>query len=321
MRMSSTGESKPAAERPSDALITKGLVRLVAERYAVAEGEVSPEWSLFFELRSGTGHGSQTSYVDAFALNLWASKKYWRVAMEFKASRQDFLRELKKPSKRSWGMEVSNEFWYICYPGVAKPEEIPAGCGLMVCDEKLTKLRKVVQAPQRDARPLNMSEVSALARRNQVQQQPLFRYSGKDLTETDLDMLLTQRQPSFWRRELGKEASGQVEAGLERAKSVLQHYARSLREAGVEPPAWMDAPDLTREIPWNARGWATEQLRDRTDRLSLKSQAESLTRALRQLERGLEHLQEAHTSAQALLAPPKQPGPTQAPDSEAEESS
>jgi len=144
--------TKPAApalplERPSDALVTLGLRRLIAQKHSDTSKGVSPEWALFFELRSGTGHGPRTAYVDALALNLWPSKQHWRVAYELKASRADFLRELAKPEKRSWAMEIAHEFWYVCYPGVAKPEEIPQGCGLMVADEGLSKLKKNGASP------------------------------------------------------------------------------------------------------------------------------------------------------------------------------
>src|SRR5690606_3999643 len=140
---------------------------LVIERHADSRGAAAGQWALFPELRNGTGYGTQTSYIDLFALNLWPSKRHWRIAYELKASRADFLRELAKPEKRAWAMEVANEFWYVCYPGVAKPEEIPQGCGLMIANEALTKLRKVVQAPQREARDLTMTEVAAFARRSQ----------------------------------------------------------------------------------------------------------------------------------------------------------
>lgn len=304
-------KSKSASPRPSDALITQGLVRLCAERHDGASLGSSREWAVFRELRNSAGHGRSESYVDFFALNLWPSKKFWRVAYELKASRADFLRELKKPEKRSWGMEVSNEFWYVCYPGVAKPEEIPEGCGLMVANDELTKLRKVVQAPQRDCRDFSMTEVASLARRQTEAFAPLFSYAGKDLGEADLHKLLESRMDGHLRSLVRQDVEEQVQESLTSASHVLTRYAKDMREAGLEPPAWMEQPNLARHIPWDATRWVQNTLSKKLGRATLTLHRQALERAISRTKQLQESLEEAQQQTDELLSPPASTSPTE----------
>lgn len=256
-------ESTPTGStvKLSDAVTTQGLIRLVSERHANDRQKMSAEWAFFRELRSHTGHtgGAKVDcFVDCFAMHLWPSKQHWRVAYELKASRADFLRELAKPEKRQWGMSISNEFWYVTAPGVAKPEEIPAGCGLMVADASLTKLRKVVQAPQREAAPLTMNEMASMARHLSEATGPLFSYSGKDLSEADLHELLESRMDGHMRTLVREKAQASADALLLKARETLAEYARLMREAGLPPASWMESGDLDQAHVWDAKKWVHE---------------------------------------------------------------
>ena len=51
--------------------------------------------------------------LDAFALNSLPHTGMKRVCYEVKASRSDFLAELKHPLKRRIGMRYSNEFYFV----------------------------------------------------------------------------------------------------------------------------------------------------------------------------------------------------------------
>ena len=67
------------------------------------------EWAFFSELRVGTGYatykhrkGSALSVeqrIDVWAMNLWPSKKFKRIAYEIKVSKSDFKREIEDPKK------------------------------------------------------------------------------------------------------------------------------------------------------------------------------------------------------------------------------
>lgn len=292
---------EPATARPSDHFITQGLRRLLAEKHDVNEIGMGQEWALFYELRSGAGFGNQISYVDAFALNLWPSKKHWRVAYELKASRADFLRELKKPEKRSWAMEISNEFWYVCYPGVAKPEEIPQGCGLLVANEDLTKLRRTVVAPQRDARELKLSEVSAIARRSTQESTALFRFAGKELTESDLRGLLKSREDHHFHAAVHEAAAVQAAAVLASVEATLRGYARDLDAAGLPAPEWMKSADLSKPLKWDSRAWAKEVFLEGPGVTTLQTSLQEVQRAQARLEQAKEAVDRAMGSVEGLL--------------------
>lgn len=90
------------------------------------------EWIFAPEVPLSTGASSavyNTSSVladrriDAFALNLWPSKHYQRVAFEIKVSRSDFLGELHHPEKRTQALFLSNVFWFALAPGIYNPKE------------------------------------------------------------------------------------------------------------------------------------------------------------------------------------------------------
>lgn len=297
------GAAAPAG-RPklSDALITQGLLRLTIQRH-LPEGRKDVEWAVFRELRNHTGYtsGKRDTAVDVFAMHLWPSKKHWRVAYEVKASRADFLRELEKPDKRAWGMEVSNEFWYVCYPGVAKPEEIPAGCGLLRADEALTRLQKVVHAPQREARDLSMNEMAAMARRSAEEQSALFSYSGKELSENDLVALLESRMDAHLLNCVRERTDVEVELVLSRVRHTLQTYATDMQELGIEPPAWMLNGDLGKERFWDGRKWVSEVLARRIGVHQLQENARSLEDASRALSRQRQRLEEAEEKVRQAL--------------------
>jgi hypothetical protein len=91
------------------------------------------EWLYLRELRVGTGgrRNGNAQRLDAFALNSLPHTGMKRVCYEVKASRSDFLAELKHPLKRRIGMRYSNEFYFVTPAGLVDIAEIPAECGLV----------------------------------------------------------------------------------------------------------------------------------------------------------------------------------------------
>jgi hypothetical protein len=283
----------------SDKLVTQGLRRLLVERYGQTSG-FDKEWALFFELPNGTGARGDTRYVDAFALNLWPSKKFWRIAWELKASRADFLRELEKPHKRQWGFEVSNEFWYLCAAGVAKPEEIPEGCGLLVANEDLTKLRKVKPAPHRNARELTINDVASFARQSTQPLDLLFQYAGRELDSAALRELLTGQMDEHMNALVRERVSAEVERQLQAASRLLNSYAGDMRKAGISPPGWMEAPSLKSLTYWDAADWARKELVPRTGQESVAEAKEEADRMVRELQRAVTRAEAARDALAKL---------------------
>lgn len=90
------------------------------------------EWLFLRELRVGTGRrNGNAQRLDAFALNSLPHTAMKRVCYEVKASRADFLAELKHPLKRRLGVRYSNEFYFVTRAELLDVAEIPCECGLM----------------------------------------------------------------------------------------------------------------------------------------------------------------------------------------------
>ena len=215
------------------------LKRLIADRHPTE----SSEWALFFELRNGTGYAAErTQYVDAFAMHLWPTKKNWRVAYETKISRADFLRELTAPDKRSWGMEVANEFWFVCAPGVCKPEEVPEGCGLLEATKDGSTLKRLVVAPQRSARDLTLPETAALVRASTAKDRfslKLWSHVGEEIDGDRLAELVDARLTEHQRQEISRQVELKVAEAHRNIANVLDGYAFHLEQGGLRAPEWM----------------------------------------------------------------------------------
>ncbi|MDB5057221.1 MAG: hypothetical protein JWO59_693 [Chloroflexi bacterium] len=122
------------------------------------------EWLFFRELRTGTGFGSSSNQrIDAFAIHLWPSKHYHRVAYEVKVSRSDFLVELRKPEKRRLALLYSNQFYFAAPPGIITVAELPPEAGLIEVSAG-GRVEVRIAAPMRDTRPPSWNFLAAIAR-------------------------------------------------------------------------------------------------------------------------------------------------------------
>jgi hypothetical protein len=147
------------------------------------------EWVFFRELRTGTGfEKSAMQRLDAWAMNMYRSNAWKRVSYEVKVSRADFIQEIKNPSKRKFGLMVSNEFYFAVPLGMVKDEEVPPECGLLEVGygddwRELLETKQLrgrvhwaaergagcfvvnrIPAPWRDCQPPSWSMVGALVR-------------------------------------------------------------------------------------------------------------------------------------------------------------
>lgn len=84
--------------------------------------------------------------IDFLAVATWQSLGFAVHGHEIKASRSDWLRELKKPYKARFSMARCDYWWLAAPRGVAKPEEIPMGWGFMELGPN--GFRSVLPAPR-----------------------------------------------------------------------------------------------------------------------------------------------------------------------------
>lgn len=70
---------------------------------------------------------------------------------EIKVRRADLLSDLRHSAKRAAYLQVSGECWYVLAEGIARPEEIPPECGVMIASG--TSLDVARPAPRRAMTP------------------------------------------------------------------------------------------------------------------------------------------------------------------------
>jgi hypothetical protein len=105
--------------------------------------------------------------IDAFAISLWPSDDYRRVAYEIKVHRSDWLSELAEPTKRAQAYFLSDKFYYVVVPGMWTLEDLPRDaqdCGLIEVQETgaVKNIRPCLKGP---ALPMPIWFIASLLRR------------------------------------------------------------------------------------------------------------------------------------------------------------
>lgn len=104
-----------------------------------------PEWVLMFEYGAPNGR-----VADCLAVNTMPSRNYKIVGFEFKASRSDWLRELKDGEKADHFVRLVDE-WYVVSPkGVVQESELPAGWGYLELKPNSEQLYKLQESELTD---------------------------------------------------------------------------------------------------------------------------------------------------------------------------
>jgi hypothetical protein len=115
-----------------------------------------------FEVPNGTGSNKSRS-ADAIAINLWPSRGLAIEGFEFKASRTDWLKELKDSSKADAFYRYCDFWWLIVTDKeIVKDGELPIGWGLMVAQKD--RLKVLSRPKQNDKVVLDRDFVCGLLR-------------------------------------------------------------------------------------------------------------------------------------------------------------
>lgn len=162
-----------AAQEPQDSqtkMVALDIFRALAPRHP------TPDWVFLPEVRTRTGVDGNIRFnnsldairsIDAFAMHMWKSKGYRRVAYEIKVSRSDWLAELKQPQKRVPAYLLSHEFWFAVAPGVWRPSDGIReldGAGVLEVGAD-GSIEVLWRAAYREAWPLPESFIASLLRR------------------------------------------------------------------------------------------------------------------------------------------------------------
>jgi hypothetical protein len=121
-----------------------------------------PEHAFIPQVPCGTG-GNAGRTADALAMSVWPSRGLILHGFEVKASRSDWLRELKAPAKAE-EIAVFCDRWWLAVgdAAIVQPGELPATWGLLV--PRGLKLVVKVEAPPIEARPIDRAFLAALLR-------------------------------------------------------------------------------------------------------------------------------------------------------------
>ncbi len=223
-----------------DKITAETIKALIARRYDSFQN--GGQFCTFFELRSETGGGAAGA-IDAFVMNVWTSKNYERLAFEIKVSRNDLMHELNNPDKRQWAFDISNEFWFVCAPGICTVDEIPENCGLMMVSKNGKKLMTKKRAQYREASDLAPWEIASIIRAaSRMQHKPdesLWKYQGQDLTEKELDEIIKDRWSYGDQSRIDNKAKEIAESKFRKQNEEMALFAEELSKAGIDPPGFM----------------------------------------------------------------------------------
>lgn len=162
-----------------------------------------PEWGLAWGVGNGTGARCR-GWADAIAMNLWPSRGLAVHGFELKATRGDWLRELREPAKAENVARYCDYWWLVVGERkVVAPGELPDGWGLL---ELRGRGLMAAREPQKlPAVPLDRGFIAALMRRVSLADDSVIRElvqkELKELRETDRTQISHEREKI--QRELG----------------------------------------------------------------------------------------------------------------------
>lgn len=186
-----------------------------------------PEYALMFEVRSSTGHGNQVRYADAIAMGLWPSRGLDLVGFEIKASRSDWLRELKEPQKAD-RIGCFCDRWYVVAGAkdIVLPGELPTGWGLMVPRGDTLVVSKEAP-PFLDVKPVSRSFLASLLRAASVQS------PAEEVIAQRVALALSEQAEQFKRSRTVEERHNAEELRL--LREAVEDFEQA---AGVKIRGW-----------------------------------------------------------------------------------
>jgi hypothetical protein len=199
--------------------------------------------------------------IDALALQTWKGERpphYRRVAYEIKTSRADFHRELARPQKRQFAIDISHEFYFATPVGLLREDEkarrvhgpgivLPPECGLIEVDHSrgvLLGFDGPGLEPAIEAGVVERDQISAA-----VGAIPAERRQPRPWTEAEIAELLRYRFASYRVREARRklEVAERAEAASyehqldlsERLERAHEQLAAERGDAVVEGSYWV----------------------------------------------------------------------------------
>lgn len=147
----------------SDLDVTDAIRKALRARYPSDGMRTSPRGVLLEEVRNATGFDATRS-VDAIGFNFWPSDGLSVTGYEIKASRSDWLRELKDPEK-AFAFARYCDFWWVVAGSekVVADGELPPNWGLFILNAK-GKLHPVTPAAKLSPEPMSRAMLMSIVR-------------------------------------------------------------------------------------------------------------------------------------------------------------
>jgi hypothetical protein len=117
------------------------------------------------------------------AVNLWPSRGLEVLGFEIKASRRDWVKELKQPSKSAAIQKYCDRWWVVAGgANIVQAGELPPTWGLLVVHGGRSKQRLVCtqEAPKLESQPLDKAFLLSMLRRSAELEEKLKQGSGDE---------------------------------------------------------------------------------------------------------------------------------------------
>ena len=133
-----------------------------AVKAAILKRYPADAFALAWEVGNSTGFACNR-HADAIAMSLWPSRGLDLVGFEFKASRSDWLKELRQPAKADSFIRYCDHWWLVVTDAaIVKDGELPTTWGLLAL--KKSALRVVKAAPKLAPIAMDRAFMAALLR-------------------------------------------------------------------------------------------------------------------------------------------------------------
>lgn len=131
---------------------------------AVRRYFAAPEYVYFEEVRNAAGFDANRT-ADGFAMGVWPSRGLEIHGIEIKATRSDWLREKRDPSKAEGGIYPFCDHWWLAVADckIVQDGELPPTWGLLA--PRGGSLVAKVPAPKLEPRPVDRHFLAALLKR------------------------------------------------------------------------------------------------------------------------------------------------------------
>ncbi|MDJ0467035.1 hypothetical protein [Streptomyces sp. H27-C3] len=216
------------APRGIGAVPTDQLRQMLRDHF-IKPGEELPGAVFLTEV---TAPGRSTRRADAVHIATWASRGGGEIDVcEIKTQRADWLREMRDPGKAEAWWPHSSRFWLVVpNTGVARPEELPPGWGLLVPRKSARRFQTVVEPAVRTPEVTPALLVTLLTCTETVRANALRRQANA-LGDQHREQLRKARQ----------EAGPALDPGVQQRLRLLSVLEKALGGRLVPGTPWGDA--------------------------------------------------------------------------------